>query len=57
MDIKLNDIQIHFMRCACNLKDAVLDFNISDKEFVNTYGYTKKQARREIDKLYKSLPI
>lgn len=56
MNIEINDIQNHFLRCACNLKDAVLNFGVSDEEFVDSYGYTKEQAKKEIEKLYKSLP-
>ena len=55
MIVDINGIQKHFLQCACNLRESILDFRLPDQEFIDSYGYTKKEAKKEIDKLYKDL--
>ena len=53
--IILNEQQEHFLKCACNLREYILDFSISNKDFEECYGYSKKNAKESIDNLYEKL--
>lgn len=43
--------QEHFIRCACDLKEHILDFRLPDKEFEEMTGVTKEYAKDQISKL------
>lgn len=53
--IQITEIQRDFLMRACNLDWAVLQYDITDKDFVEDYGYTKEQARNEIENLYNNI--
>lgn len=50
-EFKINDIQKLFINKAIELKEYVFDFDLSNKDFKQSYGYTKGQILREIQKL------
>lgn len=53
--INLNEIQLDFLLRACELKWAVLQFDITDKDFEEDYGYSKDEAIETIYELRKQL--
>lgn len=53
--ITINEQQEHFLKVACNLRKYILQFDITDKDFEEDYGYSKKDAEKSIDELYKKL--
>lgn len=53
--INLNEIQLDFLFRACELNWAVLQFDITDKDFEGEYGYTKDKAIDAIYELRKQL--
>ena len=55
MDLIINDIQHSFLMMACNLNWAILQFDITDKDFEEDYGFTKQQTKKAINDLQKQL--
>ena len=55
--MELSKIQQTFLLTACNLKEAVFQFDITDKDFKEDYGFTKQQALEAIDDLHVQLII
>ncbi len=53
--IELTENQKHFIKCACNLDNHVIDFEMSDKEFKDVTGTTKAKMRIAINNLYKEV--
>lgn len=53
--ITLNEQQIHFLKCACNLREYILNFTITEKDFKEDYGYSKKDAEKAINDLQNQL--
>lgn len=53
--INLNEIQVTFLLTACNLNWAVFQFNITDKDFKEDYGFTKDEAKKAIEDLKNQL--
>lgn len=53
--ITINEQQEHFLKVACNLRKYILQFDITDKDFEEDYGYSKKDAEKSIDELCKKL--
>jgi len=51
----LTDLQLYFIRTACCLKDAVIQFDISDKDFEEDYGFTKDEILKSISDLKEQL--
>lgn len=48
---ELNEVQKAFLVRAINLQEYVLDFQVSDEEFVADYGATKETFKTEIENL------
>jgi hypothetical protein len=46
--MKFKDIQLDFLLRACNLYWAILQFDITDKDFKEDYGYSKEEAIQAI---------
>ena len=53
--IEINEIQQDFLRTACNLHWAVIQFDITDKDFLEDYWYTKEEYREAINDLITKL--
>lgn len=53
--IKINEQQEHFLKVACNLRKYILQFDITDKDFEEDYGYSKKDAENAINNLQNQL--
>ncbi len=53
--ITINEQQEHFLKVACNLRNYILQFDITDKDFKEDYGYSKKDAENAINDLYEKL--
>lgn len=49
--IQLDEVQRDFIMMACNLYDAVIQFDITDKDFLEDYGYTKQDFIVAVNKL------
>ena len=47
----VNKFQEYFIRCACDLSNYILDFEMSDKDFKDVTGVSKEYAREQIQKL------
>ncbi len=48
---ELNDLQKLFIQKASNLRDSVINFQVSDEEFLDDYGYSKEEVQQAIDDL------
>lgn len=53
--ITLNEQQEHFLKVACNLRAYILNFSITDNDFEEDYGYSKKDAENSVNDLYNKL--
>lgn len=53
--ITINEQQEHFLKVACNLRKYILQFDITDKDFEEDYGYSKKDAENAINNLQNQL--
>lgn len=53
--MELNEIQLDFLFRACELHWAVLQFDVTDKDFQEDYGYTKDEAHTAILDLKRQL--
>lgn len=53
--IVIDSIQEHFLKCAIELNEAVLNFGVTAAEFKRSYGYTKTQAREQLKQLTQQL--
>lgn len=53
--MKLNNLQRIFITTACNLKEVVIQFDISDEEFLDDYGFTKEDILKAIEELRQQL--
>ena len=49
--METNEFQRYFIRCACDLNNHILDFDLSDEEFEETTGVTKEYAKDQIENL------
>lgn len=55
MKIEINDAQRHFILCAIRLHDAVIDFDIDEKEFKDLHFFSKVGMKRQIALLREKL--
>lgn len=55
MEEALTPLQKFFISTACNLKEVIFQFDISDVDFLNDYGFTKQKAEQEIKALKEML--
>lgn len=46
--INFNEIQLDFLFRACELNWTVLQFDITDKDFEEDYGYSKEEAKQAV---------
>ena len=54
-EIRLNEIQQHFLRCCIDLQNCVIDFEDDPKEFKKSFGFTIEEIKFEIEELRKQL--
>lgn len=47
--IEFRDIQKVFLIKAINLQDAVINYQVSDEEFLEDYGCTKDDMRNAVE--------
>lgn len=53
--IELTKIQLDFLLRACNLNEAVVQYDCPDEEFKKVYKTSKKKHIKEIDNLYTTI--
>lgn len=53
--ITITEQQEHFLKCDCNLREYILNFTVTYKDFKEDYGYSKKDAEKAINDLYDKL--
>lgn len=53
--IYVSEIQRNFIKSAIDLKGWIVDFNLSNKDFIKNYGASKKSVLKELYNLLKSL--
>jgi len=54
--VGLTDLEVEFIKRACNLKDAVMPLDeetLDDETFKSDFGYTKKTMNNTVEGLYK----
>lgn len=58
VQIELTDMQVRFLKMACEAKDAILPLHpsaLSDEIFAADYGFTKQEIETEIENLKRKL--
>jgi len=53
--VTLTKIQLDFLLRACNLSEAVVQYDCTNEEFKKVHKTCKSNHRKEIDKLYSKL--
>lgn len=55
--IMITPEMVHFIKSACNLKEAIYDFWVNDEDFKSFYGISKTEAVEMILNLKNKLDV